>query len=409
MSSPKRQGLSKKEQEARWEQYRASKTTGRPRVNYTRNTKFRTRQVAGHLEGYLKLSHCATDYANALVMPFSLHKPACIPDLHGIPSKKIRVVNRGVFSTGTGGYGHIGMFPWCGSNNAADVIYSQNNFALGETIVRSGVGIGSTVNAKLPYPGSSWASTTTGGIRHRIVGAGLRIRYIGPESSRSGQIVGFRESDNEDTDGLTYDRMRQLETAETFRNSESWHYVMYRPVNPSEYEYSPNSCAPSDVGITSGTSYITQGFVITGTTDINGSPSPAPFEWETVRFIEYIGNIQSITRTHVDVQGMSHVRNGLPVKSTTANPINYVTHAARGIAKSLEETAPAIGAGALGYHILSKTPPSLPVTAASEAEMTEASVPLLEYLPQGVSEGAGFLGEFAEGLETLAPLAMALL
>ncbi len=368
------------------------------------------RNVGSHLEGYIRLSHCAADYANALIMPFSLHKPACIPDLHAVPSKKIRVVNRGTFSTGTGGYGQIVMIPWCGSNDSSDVIYSLSNFALGETLVKAGVGIDANAfNSKLPYPGSAWQGNTTGGIRHRVVGAGLRIRYIGPESARSGQIVGFREPDNYGTDGLSYSRMRQLETSETFRNSENWHYVMYRPANPAEYEFSPNPCASQDVGQTVATSFMSQGFVITGTTDINGNPSPAPFEWETVRFIEYIGNIQSVTRTHVDVQGMSHVRNGLPVKSSTANPLSYVSHAVQGITKSLQEAAPSVGAGALAYHVLSKDPTPLPTTVASEADIAETATPLLEYLPQGVSEGAGFLGEFAEGLETLAPLAMAML
>lgn len=392
LASPKRANLSSKEQNERWRQYKASLMADRTRTGYSRNTRIKvTTDHKNKTIANLRLSHCAADYAHALVMPFSLHKPACIPDLHAIPSKKIRVVNRGTFSTGTGGYGHIVQAPWCTASDASDVIYSDASYALGTTFQVSGVGVATQFNNKLPYTQAQFAGNSSGGIRARLVGCGLRIRYIGPESSRSGQIVGFREPDNENVAGLTYSRALEMETSATYRNTEKWHYVFYRPSNPSEYEFSPNPCVPSDVGYTVTSSRVIQGFAITGTTDINGSPSPAPFEWETVRFIEYVGNITSITRTHVDISGMSVVRNALPVKSTTSSPVAYVKRTAASIAHGLQEAAPVVGAGMLAHHMLgggAAAEEAVAATTPALEEAAESSIPLLEYLPQGVAEAA---------------------
>lgn len=393
----------------RWAQYKASfKNATQSR---SMNTKLRVRTAKGKTYAELGLSHCAADYAKALVMPFSLDTMACIPDLHGVPSKKLRVVNRGTFSTGLGGVGYIAQIPWCASSDSSDVISTTSAYNLGTTILKAGTNVNSlNYNTKLPYPSAAWAGTTTGGIRHRIVGCGLRIRYIGPESARSGQIVGFREPDNGDVTGMTFDTIRALETSVTYRNTEKWHYVMFRPANPSEYEYGPFACSPDNNGTAPTDFQLTQGFVITGTTDINGSPSPAPFEWESVRFIEYIGNINGITRTHVDIEGLSHVRNGLPVKSTTDHPVKHVISAASKIFDSVKDAAPVVGGAMLANHFLGSSAaetaeamvPALEGPVASGGmlgTLESAATGLLEYLPAGVAEFA----------ETAAPLAMALL
>jgi hypothetical protein len=405
-SKKKIEHLSAKEKEKRWKQHRAAKTSARARPGYNRNTKIKVHTVDGKNYGSMRLTHCASEYANCLIMPFTLHKVACIPDLHAVPSKKLRIVLRGTFSTGTGGYGHLLQSPWCGAKDANQVNFTTASYALGETLFNVGAGMSAQVAGKLPYGVLQWAGNVTGGIKHRLVGSGLRIRYIGPESSRSGQIVAFREPDNDNLDTLTYNRVRELETSATFRNTGEWQYVMYRPAKPSEYEYSPNPCATNDIGLSAVSSYRTQGFTITGTTDINGNPSPAPFEYELVSFFEFIGNVSAVTRTHVDLTGMSHVRNALPVKSVTDAPIQYVKQAARAIGHSLAEAAPAVGAGALGAHLISG---GTATGAATIEEAAETTVPLLEYLPQGIAEGGGFLAEAAEMAEAILPFAAMLL
>lgn len=45
----------------------------------------------------------------------------------------------------------------------------------------------------------------------------------------------------------------------------------------------------------------------------------SPFEYEIIRYVEYIGTISNISKSHVDLVGMSDIRNSLPEKSVFAD------------------------------------------------------------------------------------------
>jgi hypothetical protein len=413
INKPKFAGLSNKEKEKRWAQYkmsqRANKMPGR-----TTSTRVRVRNDALHL----KMTPCAVDYAKALVTPFSLSTAACIPDLHAVPSKKVRVKTRGVFSTGVGGNGQLIMVPWCTANDTTLIFGTDAASNIGPLVAQAGAGITFFPATKLPYKIQDFASFTVGGIRARLVGAGVRIRYIGPEISRSGQIVGFREPDNTSCTSLSFDRIRSLATSKTFSNKRQWTYCSYRPVQPSEYEYSPFPCSPESASKTSSSFDLTQGFVISGTTDSSGNPGPAPFEFEAIQFIEYIGNIDNITHTHVDVVGMSHVRNALPGKSVTDSMLHTAKEVAHNLESSLKSAAPAIGAGVLGYHLLAKGSSSEAAGLAAEEASSAASggffstikhfgSEALDWLGAETAEAASAMGPVGELIETVAPFALA--
>lgn len=399
-AKPKYASLSNKSKEARWQQHKSAQKLGRATSGRNRSTRIKVAGPANKRHLSLAMTPCAVDYMKSLVTPFSLTQPACIPDLHAVPSKKVRVKYRGVFSTGTTGDGQCVALPACTTNQGSIVYITDATYALGPTLQNSLVaGISGPVNPKIPYGSSAFAGTTTGGIRSRLVGFGVRIRYIGPEISRSGQIVGFREPDNSNALGLTYDRVRSLTTSKTFSNKRQWVYATYRPVQPGEYEYSPFPCSPEVPGATVNTSAATLGFTISGTTDSSGNPGPAPFEFETVSFIEYIGNIDNISHTHVDVIGMSHVRNALPGKSVTDNLVHTAGTAVHSLTKSLQNAAPVIGAGVLGYHMLAK---------GSSAEAAEAAAAEASTAAEGgiLSTVKHFGGEAFDWLEGAAPEAL---
>jgi hypothetical protein len=351
------------------------------------------------------MTPCAVDYAKALATPFSLSAVACIPDLHAVPSKKLRVKTRGVFSTGTGGHGQLVMNPWCTASDANLLFGTDATSALGPIVAQVGLGLLFIKPTKMPYATTDFAGNLTGGVRARLVGAGLRIRYIGPEISRSGQIVGFREPDNVTTTGLSFDRIRSLSTSKTFSNKRQWTYCTYRPVQPSEYEYSPYPCTPEAPGKTVGSFDLTQGFVISGTTDSSGNPGPAPFEFEAISFIEFIGNIDNITRTHVDVVGMSHVRNALPSKSVSDSMLHTAKEVAHKLEGSLRSAAPVIGAGVLGYHMLAKGSSAEAAELAAEEASSAASGGFFSTVKHFGSEALDWLGaESAEAVEALGPV-----
>ena len=317
LADPKRAKLSTKEKNKRWAQYQQSLIHVQANVNRGRtpNTKLK---VTSQGVAELHLSHCARLYLSALMFGFSNKEVACIPDLHSVPSRKLRVKTRGTFSTGTTGFGWLVVSPWCNANN--NVTHGGTtatyNLASGSPILTPAVltpNLFQGYESRLPYPGADFQDLIAGGVQARTVGVGLRIRYIGSEMSRSGQIVAIRDIDNETLVGKTAADLRAQSTAKTFQNSREWHHAMYRPVKPAEYEYSPYACVDAE-GPSTLFKY-PMGFFIEGTTNTTGSVGAAPFEYEIIRYVEYIGTIASMTKSHVDLVGMSDIRNSLPEKS----------------------------------------------------------------------------------------------
>lgn len=390
IDNPKRRNLSNREKERRWRQYVISQRSiaVERRTGRTRGTRIK---IKANNQLSLKLTPCAKHYLIAVGAPFSHKGVACIPDLHAVPSKKIRVKTRGTFSTGVNGYGYIIANDWANSNDYAVASYTINTYAGTDTIAEPSTlpaGVNNAIQAKLPYASASFGSA----LRARTVGFGLRIRYIGPELARSGQIIGLRHPDNANLVGKTRAQFRSFETSKTFSNKKQWIYVLYRPVEPEDYEFTASPSA-NEKGVIK----YSMGFFVSDTTDSTGAPGPAPFEWETVRYVEYIGDIDNVTATHVDIQGMAHIRNSLPVKSSTDNMSKHVATMARKVYSSMKanapgivkNVAPAIG-GALAYKNFI-------------APAIDYSEPLIEELPALEAEAPSILESALPVVEELAP------
>jgi hypothetical protein len=265
----------------------------------------------------------------ALEDPFGLKKSptaACIPDLHAVPSKKTGALHRGNFSTGTAGYGFVLLKVHQKTNDVpvaseGAVTFSEAAWggAAGSFLptpsATPATGLSSIGLPKLPYSNAEFAATAgVGGIQGRVVGAGLRIRYIGPELARGGQINAVRHPENNSLVGLTLAEIKTFTTSKSYPVDREWTYINYQPTEPDEYKYS------SQATTSNGIAQWNMGFVITGTTTSTGTPGSAPFEFEVVQFIEYIGRINNITTTHVDVQAMSMIRNATEMHPSTRSP-----------------------------------------------------------------------------------------
>lgn len=330
---PRIRDLSLQEKERRWRQHQ----------NAFRNPAPFGTQHAAHMESlsldplsaYVHTTpKCGRNYMHALTDPFSLHEEVCIPDLYAIPSKKVRAVHKFNMSSGTTGFGFIALCQQCKSNNDS-VLYSSTSLYAGGNAIPS-VGQPNTAAysaSKLPYAASVFEGqgNTNPGIQGRVVGVSMRVRYVGPLLARGGQLVALRHPDNETLVGKTYDEIKGYETAKTFPISTEWTYLTYRPVKPKEYEFSPDPATASDAANFKWEA----AFLMYGTTTSSGIPGPAPFEFELVQHIEYIGRVDNVTKSHASLMAMSHIRNNLNPKSATNAPHKHFIRQAMEIGKDV--------------------------------------------------------------------------
>lgn len=296
--------------------------------------------------GVHSLSACGAHYAQALLHPFSLQKPACIPDLHSIPSKKIKVVTRLTFSTGSNGSGYIIYNPQdkCSDLSVlSSVVITDANYTGTATtpIATSGTGISAVNEAKIPYTSGQFeANASSPGIQGRVVGCAMRIRYRGTELNRGGSMSGLRHPDNETLVGFTTEQMRQYETCAIEDITRDWTTINYRPVTPGEFEYSPYPVGDANSpGGGNGVQNFSLCFRIDGTTTTTGT-GPQTFDVELVKFLEYIGNVDNITKTHTDLQSMSLIRNALPQKSVHKKPAHSLYKGIVQVGKEAMKTLP---------------------------------------------------------------------
>jgi hypothetical protein len=348
------------------------------------------------------MSPCAKEYLMAMTVPFSMKGTACVPDLHAFPSKKVRVKTRGTFSTGTDGNGWIVLNPWGNSNNGAFVGFTTATYAGTPIVVAPSIvtpGLANALQSKMPYGNNAFGPSGLNKLEARTVNYGLRIRYIGPEMARSGQLVGLRHPDNATLVGLSLLNFANYSEAKTMRNSRSWSYCLWRPVKPEEYEFSTDANAPQGtVGIN-----WPMGFAIIGTTGTTGTLGPASFEYEIISYVEFIGDIDSITQTHVDIQGVSIVRNALPAQSAYSNHVKHAATVASKVQSSLQAAAPAVGGAVAGYQAANYMAGRSAQAAAAEAASTATAetstlAEVGEAVWEGVNWGAPIVEDVALGL-----------
>lgn len=348
MAKPKIAKLRKKEQERRWRQHQASRRADRMPQGYSRNTRMKAVATPKGHKAELMLSSCSKEYFLAMQAPFSLKQTACVPDLHSVPSKKVRLKTKGTVETGTDGNGFIMVCPWCNSSNGGFVKKSSATNVYPKVPPVLDATVATDFQSQLPYVDGNFnrgLSNPANSVQARTVMVGIRIRYVGPAISRGGQITALRHPDNEDLMDHTYEEIKNYQTAKTYSNKAQWIYTLWRPTQPSDYEYSvyPNNPA-TNVG-----PYWSMGFTIQGTSGFSGAPGTAKFEYEVIRYVEYIGRIDNVTRSHVDLAGMSHIRNSLGTKSSTDKPHTHLAHAIKRIEDDIGESLPAVAAGAYGY------------------------------------------------------------
>lgn len=249
------------------------------------------------------LSPCASKYARALANPFS-GPLACIPNFPALMSQKSRPFVKGTFSTGTTGFGGIVYDPFCSAVN--DIICVVTTSA---TYATSALPTISTAGASLAYSNAEYQTasfnTTAQSNQYRIVGAGVRVRYIGTELNRGGQLIGLLHPQHDTLSGLTLAQVDAFDESERLSVShDKWSTVLYRPIDADDLSFSPGGGVdPGNAFPVPGDSYI-MGFAVQAAS----AGTSLAYEYECYAVIEYNGpNIRAKDPSHVDGPGFDAV------------------------------------------------------------------------------------------------------
>jgi len=226
-------------------------------------------------------------YMATLANPFQAEPGACVPcDLFPLPSQKIRVFSRGTFQLGTTGFGFIVAAPMSIKDGGACTFTTSTSVLASNQAFSAATNTGSAQFLQLPYALADLGGTS---VQARVVALGLRVRYAGAESTRSGTVVCYEDQDHQGiiASGATFLSLQQYPSATVARPSGdgTWdgEVCSSGPCTPPELEFVslayPN--VPSGVSQTLANS----GYLAIG---IKGNAADS-YDFELFEHIEYIG------------------------------------------------------------------------------------------------------------------------
>lgn len=261
----------------------------------------------------LHLSECTTKYARALTDPFAELSEVCVPDLHDVASYKLSTRLRTTMVAGTAGCASVVASGLGSSSDGAIAVATTAAYASANIPTFGAAGTANVLNSNFPYTS---AQITAGNVLVRVAAMGVRVRYMGTELQRSGQVILWKTTSNETFGGQTTAAVLAIPTVTTCATDRSWHGISYIPTRPSDYEY---GLVPYTMN--AGSNH-TIGVHVVGTTTNNAFEVELKFYYEIVP-----GTISPplITPTHSDVLGFSAVRNFLEGYNFEIGPAAFKT------------------------------------------------------------------------------------
>lgn len=281
---------------------KAKKTNGGASTPPKVNKKFRKgeiivqpkapRQRAPKLQA--QLSVCARDYALAVRDPFT-GPLACLPsNFPPLPSLKVRTWSKGTFTVGTTA-GGVSVSPnRFSANDGSSVVFSSAaGYASASPWLGTGGANTTTQNSNSPYAQASFG-TGTGQVQYRMVGMGMRAWCISPEVDLGGDMIAFREPDNNSIANLTEDQIMAYTNVrripcDAMRTPA---LVCWIPTTPSEMEFgSTPTAGAACLGIA-----------------VFGAKAGNKFSFEIFQVLEFIGStVLGKTQSHADPEGFAAV------------------------------------------------------------------------------------------------------
>lgn len=329
--------LAPSERERRWKQHLEGKQGAKPKKQNSK--KKRAGPKPPKKEQLYALSECCTAYAMANIDPWCLES-----GLVGIPSElplasfKFTTRARGTFTIGASGTGYVACNPFQvanGQNNSSPIfatVISTNGIYTGDGYRYAGPNYGlaaglDAVYCDSPFPlglFSQNVSEPSSNNHVRVVGAGLKMRFVGSEFNRGGRAFVFRSPINTPIVGSLQTATPEVPISTLTRNKETvtvpvdreWHACLYKPAVPQDLSY-----AEQDDVTVIGTNYPRR--MVDGPSMliiITGGTTNQSFEWDFIGHYEAVGpNLPGFTTTKSDVVGMSIVRSALATTQPTSS------------------------------------------------------------------------------------------
>jgi hypothetical protein len=259
---------------------------------------------SGKVKQRVRLSPCANDYAKTLADPFSATS-ACIPSYPPLLTRKMQVFVKGVISTGSTGAGMIYADPLNAiANDTPCIWYSTSAYTANIFAAQSFNSVSANSNSE--YTASA-VGTGPNQLSCRVVSSGLRIRYIGTELNRGGQIVAFHDPTHSTLNQRSLASVDGEQESRRLPVSKEWSTVLYRPVDDPDNEFTStlhNANTQDDGSFFMGIIF-----------QAPGVQSDYEFEFY-VNFEVHGRNVRGKTPSHVDVTG-----HGAVVASLISSPV----------------------------------------------------------------------------------------
>jgi hypothetical protein len=275
------------------------------------------------------LSPCSRKYLRALTDPFSFVTGACVPDERNQPSLKVSSLWRGTFQAGnTSGFGCIIVAPTTYANDVVFAVDTDSVYNAGVTPPFTGVVVGANnqLDAQLPFTFSQfYIGSGQNALEARLVGCGVRVRYIGSQLNLSGRYIIAQAPYSLTVEGLSVSQLLSSQSCRSviINSSRKWEGIFWQPMGTEDYEYSRYAVGNlNENNTTAAASRSLASLVIAvdGATQTAGSPST--YEVEIVRYFEFTRRtgILGLTASHSDVPGMSAVRDATHASDRAPTP-----------------------------------------------------------------------------------------
>lgn len=347
---------------------------------YGANRQFRStvplnkEQIYSKLMAKGQLSPCAKLYAQALINPFGdFEGMPCIPDLIATPSFKFAARATGIFTIGTTGIGFVAVNPFSlvtsakqkvPSTSGGSALFQAPVYATTAAYALSGIQVPQcNLNSDPAGFVSSLSDSPFGAFDNkykvRLVGCGIKTRYMGKELDRAGRVVLYTEPSNitigagqHDTNGVVQDRgvWQPFNTTICIPISELMHnksstmtvasrkvqFVNYKPSMQEELSYKTFPSTDDDIvnlidtyaswggnwPLNGGSAdYLTATPRYSMLYYVDGATPSSSWEFECIAFYEVTGtDLPNITMSHSDPVGLAAVNQAQAVRHPVEPP-----------------------------------------------------------------------------------------
>jgi len=273
--------------------------------------KSRSAHISGAAAPVIHVAPVTEAYSHAILNP--AEAPPCGMPVGGIPSDKSKCWIRGRMSTGTTGAGYILVSPAAAmASDGNSCYYTTSAWVTANMTAVSGGGV-ALANTNAQFALANYGNG--GGVKSRLVGCEIRVRYIGTELNRGGEAIVYCEPNHNSmvTPNL-YQDTQMLANPSAGRcpiTMTDWISCKYAGVvDPTEESYTATPTTPAN---TKNANYCMAIW-------INSAVAAQPFDFEVWAIYETIGSLVggAPTPSMVDAVGHAAVNSAAQLAQVTS-------------------------------------------------------------------------------------------